>query len=155
MSEEVRNLFPQDMKYTDALPIANYIEQLKQEKQQLKEKVEMYENPEDLTLMFMYCTEEAKDKIKLLKENLKTTNKGLRKVILKRKKWKDRYYNERYKNKKLKNTLIAAKKYIESSLVNVGRNEDCFEYHLEDDDIEQILAIIDEAIGEKDERRSI
>lgn len=38
------------------------------ENQQLKEKINTYENPEDLTLMFMYCDEKAKDKIKQLKE---------------------------------------------------------------------------------------
>ena len=36
MSEEVRNLFPKDMKCVDALPIANYIEELKQEHKQLQ-----------------------------------------------------------------------------------------------------------------------
>ena len=44
-----------------------YIE-IQQENQQLKEKINTYENPEDLTLMFMYCDEKAKDKIKQLKE---------------------------------------------------------------------------------------
>ena len=38
------------------------------ENQQLKDKINTYENPEDLTLMFMYCDEKAKDKIKQLKE---------------------------------------------------------------------------------------
>ena len=41
---------------------------LKQENKQLKDKINTYENPEDLTLMFMYCDEKAKDKIKQLKE---------------------------------------------------------------------------------------
>ena len=40
----------------------------KEESRRLKEKVNTYENPEDLTLMFMYCDEKAKDKIKQLKE---------------------------------------------------------------------------------------
>ena len=44
------------------------IQQLEQENNQLKEKINTYENPEDLTLMFMYCDEKAKDKIKQLKE---------------------------------------------------------------------------------------
>ena len=44
-----------------------YIE-LQQENKQLKDKINTYENPEDLTLMFMYCDEKAKDKIKQLKE---------------------------------------------------------------------------------------
>ena len=40
----------------------------KEENRRLKEKINTYENPEDLTLMFMYCDEKAKDKIKQLKE---------------------------------------------------------------------------------------
>lgn len=43
---------------------------LQQENQQLKEKINTYENPEDLTLMFMYCDEKAKDKIEQLKEKV-------------------------------------------------------------------------------------
>lgn len=42
--------------------------ELLKENQQLKEKINTYEDPEDLTLMFMYCNEKAKDKIKELKE---------------------------------------------------------------------------------------
>ena len=56
------------------------IEQLQQENKQLKDKINTYENPEDLTLMFMYCDEKAKDKIKQLKEvliELKTKILGL------------------------------------------------------------------------------
>ena len=47
------------------------IKKLQQENAQLKKRVDMYENPEDLTLMFMYCDEKAKDKIKYLKSVLK------------------------------------------------------------------------------------
>ena len=46
----------------------NIIEQLQRENQELKAKIKTYEDPEDLTLMFMYCDEKAKDKIKELKE---------------------------------------------------------------------------------------
>jgi len=34
----------------------------------LQEKVNQYENPDDMTLMFMWCDEKAKDKIKQLQE---------------------------------------------------------------------------------------
>lgn len=47
-----------------------------QENQQLKAKIKTYEDPEDLTLMFMYCNEKAKDKIKELEEQLKTKHDG-------------------------------------------------------------------------------
>ena len=46
-----------------------YINKLEQENTELKERINTYENPEDLTLMFMYCDEKAKDKIKELKDN--------------------------------------------------------------------------------------
>ena len=39
------------------------IKELQQENQELKSKIKTYEDPEDLTLMFMYCNEKAKDKI--------------------------------------------------------------------------------------------
>lgn len=39
-----------------------------EENQQLKAKIKTYEDPEDLTLMFMYCNEKAKDKIQELEE---------------------------------------------------------------------------------------
>lgn len=41
---------------------------LQQENQELKAKIKTYEEPDDLTLMFMYCDEKAKDKIKELKK---------------------------------------------------------------------------------------
>lgn len=43
---------------------------LQQENQELKAKIKTYEDPDDLTLMFMYCDEKAKDKIKELKKQL-------------------------------------------------------------------------------------
>ncbi len=48
-----------------ALKVAkNYIK----ENQQLKEKLKKYEDPEDMTLMFIWCEEQAKDKIKELQQ---------------------------------------------------------------------------------------
>lgn len=44
---------------------------LGEENAQLKKRVDMYENPEDMTLMFMWCDEKAKDKIKHLTGVLK------------------------------------------------------------------------------------
>ena len=48
----------------------DYINESQQENQKLKEKIKTYEDPEDLTLMFMYCDEKAKDKIKELKKQI-------------------------------------------------------------------------------------
>lgn len=43
MDENIRELFPKDMKYVEALPIANYIDELQQENQELKKQLEEYE----------------------------------------------------------------------------------------------------------------
>ena len=40
--------------------------------EELKKKINTYEEPEDLTLMFMYCDEKAKDKIKELQNKIHT-----------------------------------------------------------------------------------
>ena len=36
----------------------------------LEQRIKTYEDPEDLTLMFMYCDEKAKDKIKDLQQKI-------------------------------------------------------------------------------------
>ncbi len=43
---------------------------LLKENQKLRKKLDEYENPEDMTLMMMWCTEQAKDKIKELEKQL-------------------------------------------------------------------------------------
>ena len=44
--------------------------ELLKENQKLKEKLDKYENPEDMTLMMMWCTEQVKDENKKLKKQL-------------------------------------------------------------------------------------
>lgn len=41
------------------------------ENQELKEKLDKFENPEDMTLMMMWCTEKVKDENTKLKEQIK------------------------------------------------------------------------------------
>lgn len=53
-----------------AYDVKNYLPKLQQENQQLKDRINIYEDPDDLTLMFMYCDEQAKDKIKQLKDRI-------------------------------------------------------------------------------------
>ena len=43
---------------------------IQKENKELKEKLDEYENPEDMTLMMMWCTEQARDKIKELERQL-------------------------------------------------------------------------------------
>jgi len=52
----------------------NYIlqenKQLKEKIERLKEQINAYENPDDMTLMFMWCDEKAKDKINKLQQKI-------------------------------------------------------------------------------------
>lgn len=45
--------------------------ELLQKIERLNKKIEQYENPEDMTLMFMWCDEKAKDEIKRLNNIIK------------------------------------------------------------------------------------
>lgn len=46
--------------------IMRYLFRKDKEIERLNKKIEQYENPEDMTLMFMWCDEKAKDEIKRL-----------------------------------------------------------------------------------------
>lgn len=64
MSEELKKL--EELLANDR----KIIEENYKEIERLNKKIEQYENPEDMTLMFMWCDEKAKDEIKRLnKEN--------------------------------------------------------------------------------------
>lgn len=65
MSEEIRKLFPKDMKYIEAQPIANYIEQLQQENKQLKERYRIRSEAYNKVLLE---NASLKDKVDLYKE---------------------------------------------------------------------------------------
>ena len=58
-----------DLNQTDI----NAMQVLLKENQKLKEKLDKYENPEDMTLMMMWCTEQVKDENKKLKKQLENT----------------------------------------------------------------------------------
>ena len=68
--EEIRKLKKQNNNFKTSLDenqevILDYIK----ENQELKEKLDKYENPEDMTLFAMWCTEKVKDENKQLKNN--------------------------------------------------------------------------------------
>lgn len=48
--------------------------------QELKEKLDKYENPEDMTLMMMWCTEKVKDKNQELKKQLEEKDDFINKL---------------------------------------------------------------------------
>lgn len=64
-------------KYLNA--VADY-ETTMSELQELKKQIETYEDPKDLTLMFMYCDEKAKDKIRELKKQLEDKEERLERL---------------------------------------------------------------------------
>ena len=78
----------------------------------------------DLTDFDLYCIqhctdiEEMLEKNQQLKEKFKATNKGLQKVVLKRKKWKHRYQLARCEIKELKKQLEEYKEQLKKGLYN-------------------------------------
>ena len=62
----------------DCVKINDLIIELSKENQELKEKLDKYENPEDMTLMMMWCTEKVKDKNEKLMKQLEDTEKCLK-----------------------------------------------------------------------------
>ena len=54
---------------------------LQKENKQLKEKLDKYENPEDMTLFTMWCTEKVKDENKQLKETQQKVEEQQKKFI--------------------------------------------------------------------------
>lgn len=62
MIKDINAITPEYMKHR----IEEETQQYKQEIERLNKKIEQYENPEDMTLMFMWCDEKAKDEIKRL-----------------------------------------------------------------------------------------
>ena len=74
------------IKYEDMI---NLIEKIKikqderdKEIERLNKKIEQYENPEDMTLMFMWCDEKAKDEIKRLNNIINEANKILSNILV-------------------------------------------------------------------------
>ena len=62
----------------DCAKINDLIIELSKENQELKEKLDKYENPEDMTLMMMWCTEKVKDENEKLMKQLEDTEKCLK-----------------------------------------------------------------------------
>ena len=55
-----------NMNVYDIPILVEALEKANKEIERLNKKIEQYENPEDMTLMFMWCDEKAKDEIKRL-----------------------------------------------------------------------------------------
>lgn len=95
---------------------AKEIENLQQENKQLKEKLDKYENPEDMTLMMMWCTEKVKDENKKLKKQLQENTETLLGRILelrgKQKEFINYLEDEIQKKRKKATTLTSFEKNV-------------------------------------------
>lgn len=58
-----------DLSFNDRKELLSYIEQLQTTAKDCKQKLDQYENPDDLTLFYMWLDEKAKDKMKQLENN--------------------------------------------------------------------------------------
>ena len=124
MSEETRNLFPKDMKYVEALPIANYIEELKRENTQLKEQLEKIQN-EPLT--------DRRSRIDSVVANIYSQDKSKTQRI-----------------EHLESVLKEIREYIKDNISQEFRNGRSNEFYLElnQKKLNALLEIIDKGIGE-------
>ena len=89
MSEEIKEKIKAYYIANDIDKILSYItslqqkvEQLEKENEQLRTQVNTYENPDDLTLFYMWLDEKAKDKIKQLENIRKEAIKIIEEDIL-------------------------------------------------------------------------
>lgn len=130
---------------------------LYKENQKLREKIKVYEDPEDLTLMFMYCNEKAKDKIKELEEQLEERPKEYVFIGNAQNKTRD-FINQNVKenkvlNKKLEDLLTQQKEFINwlEDYIKLFDKKDIYEEG-SCDTIEEILNKYKSIIGcDKDE----
>ncbi len=90
-------------------------EQLQLENQELKQKINTYENPNDLTLIFMYCNEKARDMIEELKKELKEKDDFINKLQA----TKDRLDKYDYERTNQQKEFI---EYLESEIKRLEEN---------------------------------
>lgn len=74
------------------------VKKLLQENQELKEKLDKYENPKDMTLFAMWCTEKVKDENEKLKEEITNLSKEIDM-------WNSKYNDMFDENRELKKQL--------------------------------------------------
>lgn len=84
------------------------VKTLLKENQELKEKLDKYENPEDMTLMMMWCTEKVKDENEKLKKHLKVPKTCNLKTL---KDYKS-YYEDTTREQILEDTYIEYCAYV-------------------------------------------
>ena len=100
----------------------------KLEIERLNKKIEQYENPEDMTLMFMWCDEKAKEEIERLKEEYVMLQNASDEVEEKQDKEIERLHS----------IIKEVREYIEEKKYNF-----CDDYDLRCEDGKEILEILD------------
>lgn len=93
---------------------ARCIDLLIKENQELKEQLDKYENPEDMTLMMMWCTEKVKDENQDLKKQLEDKEDYINKLQA----TKDKLDKWDYENTMQQKEFI---KYLEDEIKDVER----------------------------------
>ena len=115
---------------------------LKKENKQLKKQLDKYENPEDMTLMMMWCTEKVKDENQALKKQVEDKEDYINKLQA----TKDKLDKWDYENTMQQKEFIKWKKDYLKLFDNMCIDEKGYY-----DMLEEILNKYKEIIGENDE----
>ena len=105
------------------------VKTLLKENQELKEKLDKYENPEDMTLMMMWCTEKVKDENKKLKEEITNLSKD---VDMWNAKYNDMFDENRMLKKQVENYKKLGFKHLQDKNNNLETQQKEFIKWLED-----------------------
>ena len=96
------------------------VKKLLQENQELKEKLDKYENPKDMTLFAMWCTEKVKDENEKLKEEITNLSKD---VDMWNAKYNDMFDENRMLKRQAEEKETIACNWKDSCLENAGKIE--------------------------------
>lgn len=138
----------------DIETIQGYVEMIEEENKQLKEKLDKYENPEDMTLFAMWCTEKVKDENEKLNSLVNSCQEEIRQL---KKQLKNCYCNRtdcagRIKDSKKYDSLVQAQeaqqkefiKYLEDAIKELQKiKETELDYDILKDVIPQLLVFED------------
>ena len=122
--------------------------------EQLNSLIEAWQLDEaDLNATDIYAIKHLLLKNQKQQEEIKAVNKGLRKVLSKRKKWKNRYYKEKRKNNQLKEVIEEVREDIVFCINGMKNEYSCTdsrtnrELHTMVKILEDRLQILDKAKG--------
>ena len=125
-----------------------------QENKKLKEKLDKYENPEDMTLMMMWCTEKVKDENQALKKQVEE-NKDNYNCLLKQKEQFEYIMSKQVDYQGQQKEFI---KYLEDEIHKWHSNFDSYDYEYEVEEptaeelVNEILQKYKEIIGINNEQ---